>query len=287
MKDFSPPPIESVWAEQLKLLEKLLEVLNKHNIPYFASGGTLLGAVRHSGFIPWDDDIDIMMLREDYDRLCAVAQSEFEPPFFFQTFYTDKGYFRGHAQLRNSLTTAALPCEALKVPFNQGIFIDIFPLDSVPDDEAAFKSQRRRLNRLNRLLNNTVRFSDNKSCSLSSVLKRAAAWLISVFYKSEKQYIKMESICREHSSEITQRVAPLSFDPNNSRLWWQRSFFESAVEFPFEHLSLKCPVGYDELLSAQYGDYKVPRQEETYHGRILFDTNTPYTEYVEILKNNE
>ncbi len=287
MNNFLPPSLESVWAEELKLLEKLLEVLNKHNIPYFASGGTLLGAVRHGGFIPWDDDIDIMMLREDYDRLCAVADSEFKHPFFFQTFYTDKKYFRGHAQLRNSLTTAALPSEALKVPFNQGIFIDIFPLDSVPDDEAVFKSQRRRLNSLNRLLNNSARISANKNRSFKAFLMVAAAKLISVFYKSEKQYIKMESICREHSSEITQRVAPLSFDPNNRRLWWRRSLFESAVELPFEHLSLKCPVGYDELLYQQYGDYKTPRKEKTYHGAVLFDTQTPYVEFIEKLKNQK
>lgn len=281
------PELKKVWAAELDLLQKLLCVLEKHNIPYFASGGTLLGAVRHGGFIPWDDDIDIMMLRKDYDRLCAVAPREFEHPYFFQTFYTDKGYFRGHAQLRNSLTTAALPSEALKAPFNQGIFIDIFPLDSVPDNEAAFKAQRRRLNSLNRLLNSSARISADKNRSFFSFLKRAAAKIISFFYRSEKQYIKMESICREHNTENTQRVAPLSFDPNNSRFWWRRSIFESAVEFPFEHLVLKCPAGFDELLSQQYGDYKTPRQEKTLHGKVLFDTETAYGEYVERLKNKE
>ncbi|MEE1280512.1 MAG: LicD family protein [Oscillospiraceae bacterium] len=278
------PELKKVWAVELNLLQKLLCVLEKYNIPYFASGGTLLGAVRHGGFIPWDDDIDIMMLREDFDRLCAVAPNEFEHPYFFQTFYTDKGYFRGHAQLRNSLTTAALPAEALKVPFNQGIFIDIFPLDSVPNNEAVFKAQCRRLNSLNRLLNNSARISASKNRSALSLLKRAAAKIISVFYKSEKQYIKMENICREHSAEATRRVAPLSFDPNNPRFWWRRSIFESAVDFPFEHLVLKCPAGFDELLSQQYGDYKVPRREESYHGKVLFDTETPYGEYIKGLK---
>ena len=77
--------MKEVWAVELDLLNKLLEVCKKHNISVFASGGTMLGAVRHKGFIPWDDDIDMMMFREDYEKLCLVAPLEFRYPYFFQT----------------------------------------------------------------------------------------------------------------------------------------------------------------------------------------------------------
>ena len=93
--------MKEVWAVELDMLEKLLSVCKKHDIKIFASGGTMLGAVRHQGFIPWDDDIDMMMFRDDYEKLCKVAQEEFEYPYFFQTEYTDVGSLRGHAQLRN------------------------------------------------------------------------------------------------------------------------------------------------------------------------------------------
>ena len=126
--------IKQLWAAELERLDEIERVCKKYDITYFADWGTLLGAVRHKGFIPWDDDIDIMMLRDQYDLLCSHAD-EFEEPYFFQTFDTDEGYFRGHAQLRNSNTTGVLVDEVKKnVPFNQGIFIDIFPYDNVPDD---------------------------------------------------------------------------------------------------------------------------------------------------------
>ena len=99
--------MKKVWAVELDLLYQLDQVCNKYGITYYASGGTILSAERHKGFIPWDDDIDVMMLRDQYDLLCAHAD-EFEDPYFFQTGDTDEGYFRGHAQLRNSNTTGVL-----------------------------------------------------------------------------------------------------------------------------------------------------------------------------------
>ena len=121
--------MKKVWAAQLDLLERFQEVCHRHGLRFFASGGTLLGAIRHKGYIPWDEDIDIMMMREDYEKLLAIAPQEFTAPYFFQTAWNDKQYSRGHAQLRNSNTTAVLADEADRhYPFNQGIFIDIFPL---------------------------------------------------------------------------------------------------------------------------------------------------------------
>ena len=102
--------MKKVWAVELDLLYQLDQVCKKYGIKYYASGGTILGAERHKGMIPWDDDIDLMMLRDQYDILCSHAD-EFKEPYFLQTFDTDEGYFRGHAQLRNSNTTGVLLSE--------------------------------------------------------------------------------------------------------------------------------------------------------------------------------
>ena len=135
-----------IWAVELDLLNQLLTVCQKYNIKLYAAGGTMLGAVRHKGMIPWDDDIDMMMFRSDYDRLCEIASEEFKEPYFFQTNETDPGSYRGHAQLRNSKTTGILKHELdQKREINQGIFIDIFPLDNVPDDENEWVNPKSRL----------------------------------------------------------------------------------------------------------------------------------------------
>ena len=131
--------MKKVWKVQMDLLKKLLDVCEKHHLKIWAEGGTLLGTVRDHGYIPWDDDIDMAMLRDDYDKLVAIAPNEFNHPFFFQCGYTERIYPRGHAQLRMDGTSAISPSEAF-FHTHQGIFIDIFPYDAVPDKEEEKKA---------------------------------------------------------------------------------------------------------------------------------------------------
>ena len=273
--------LQKIWHVELDLLSKLIEVLDKNNIRYFIGGGTLLGAVRHQGFIPWDDDIDIMMFREDYEKLLSIAPKEFQEPYFFQTAYTDYGYFRGHAQLRRSDTTGMLSYEADKVPFHQGIFIDIFPLDAVPDDSKAAQNQRQRLRNWNRTLNSGVRRSNSREHHpVLHTLRKSAANLIAFFYPYHKQYCKMEEICKEYNDKGQKRVGLLSFDPNNARFQWHKKYFEETVMLPFENLTLCAPKDYHSILKKMYGDYMTMRREPNYHGKTIFDTEIGYREYL-------
>ena len=121
---------KKVWQAELNILRELDRICRKHGIRYFADYGTLLGAVRHQGFVPWDDDIDVVMLRPEYERFKQVAAIEIREPLFFQNTYTD-GFVTGFSKIRDSRTSA------VEFPdydgMHQGIFVDIFPLDDVPD----------------------------------------------------------------------------------------------------------------------------------------------------------
>ena len=77
--------IKKLWSVQIACLEQLKQICERHNIRYFVSGGTLLGVIRHKGYIPWDDDLDVVMFKEDYDRFCQVAPNELPPPMNFKT----------------------------------------------------------------------------------------------------------------------------------------------------------------------------------------------------------
>lgn len=126
---------KKIWAVEMDLYRELERVCKKHNLRYWAIGGTLIGAVRHHGFIPWDDDIDVCMPREDYEKLCGLYSKEFSSPYFLQTPQTDPGYYFSFAKFRNSNTTAiSMPFK--NSLFNQGIFIDVFPLDYIDIDNA-------------------------------------------------------------------------------------------------------------------------------------------------------
>ena len=125
-----------VWAVQLEMLDEVERICKKHGLKYFADSGTLIGAVRHQGYIPWDDDIDLVMLREDYEAFIRIAPGELRKPLALQTLYAEKNYLRAHAQIRNSQTTGCSK-EDRKAGYNCGIFIDIFPLDAMPEGKLA------------------------------------------------------------------------------------------------------------------------------------------------------
>ncbi|MBQ8683111.1 MAG: LicD family protein [Clostridia bacterium] len=271
-----PASMKKVWAVQLDLLEQFRQVCDRHGLRWFVSAGTILGAVRHKGYIPWDDDIDIQMMREDYDKLLEIAPSEFGEPYFFQTAYNDKQFSRGHAQLRNSTTTAILESEKGKFSFNQGIFIDIFPMDAVPDDPAQQAAQRKRVKFWMKLLAATV-------CYPGSIKKNAVKTLIHILLKPLPYrwvYRQMEKACTAYNGKGMKRVALISFDVDNDRMVWPVHTMDDVLTVPFENTQVPIPAGYDEIMTIQYGDYMTMRKENTYHGGVLFDAERCYKDYL-------
>jgi lipopolysaccharide cholinephosphotransferase len=278
--------MKEVWAVELDLLTQVDNVCSKYGIKYFASGGTLLGAIRHQGFIPWDDDIDLAMTRSEYDRLCDIASKEFTYPYFFQTEYTDHGSLRGHAQVRNSLTTGILKGELKSgKKINQGIFIDIFPLDGVSDNQHEYVMSINKIQKLkaNYLFYNKLAYPGILNLkSLKSVVKNVLSFFMKEYSKKHisSLYFDFEKECSRFNCENTKFLSMLSFRADDKRLYIEKVSTNKIKRVKFEFISLPILEDYDTLLKRQYGDYMVMKHDQSYHGGIIFDTDKPYTEYL-------
>lgn len=275
--------MKEIWAVELDLLSVFQKVADKHQIKYIASGGTMLGAARHKGFIPWDDDVDIMMLREDYNKLLSVAE-EFEHPYFLQSNRNDKGFFRCFLRLRNSNTTGIQQNEfKCHFKYNQGIFIDIFPLDNVVEDMRLFVRQQFRAKLL---LKKAMFYSSLQSRYYrdKNIIKRLQRNLLRslVLHKdTDEHYLfEYEKEVQRYNDRKTERISLLSFQFGHRIHDIKLRDMYEVEEMDFEFLKVPVPKDYDNLLTWKYGDWKTPLQFPNYHGDVFFDVDKPYTSYI-------
>lgn len=278
--------MKKVWAVELDLLYEFQRVANKHNIKYIANGGTMLGAVRHKGFIPWDDDIDIMMMRDEYDRLCQIAPKEFEHPYFFQTEYTEPGSFRCHAQLRNSETTAIIKSEQNgSCTFNQGIFIDIFPLDAVPDEEAEWQKESKKAQkiyeRMYHLSNLSSLYQTDKSAQ-HHILKKLLHQIGNPIFGSLAHYYfkKYEIECKKYNHIQTKKISLYCWGYKYKKLHRDRADHLETILMDFEFLKVPVCKNYDHALTQVFGDWHKYVIGGSLHGETFFDTEKSYTYYI-------
>ncbi|MBR1940233.1 MAG: LicD family protein [Bacteroidaceae bacterium] len=279
---------KEIWAVELDLYAEFQRVCEKNNIQYFACGGTMLGAVRHGGFIPWDDDMDLMMFRDQYDKLCSIASTEFKHPYFFQTEYSDPGSLRQHAQLRNSLTTGILNKEKdKKYRFNQGIFIDIFPIDAVIDDTEKQNAQKKEAFRYltisKKMANLSVRYIESQN-PVKRIVKSFVHFVFGNYCKSHYQdYFKKyeATISMYNSSHSSSKYIVTPLVKYNPRWYRLREDFKEIIYLDFEFLKMPVPKNYDNNLRRLYGDYHQFVKGGSMHGGVFFDTDKSYIEYIE------
>lgn len=272
---------KKVWAAELQMLEKLDEVCKKYSLTYYAYYGTLLGAVRHQGFIPWDDDIDIIMFRDDYERFQEVAPEEFTEPYFFQNAYTDRVIWP-LSKIRDNRTTAVEPqFRHLRNTFHQGIFIDIFPFDSVDDH---INPQFTTIQQIQSLLWVSMMQPEivTNALKMGESLYLDKNFLTEYLQKSAQEKFRIfESLnlsCFGQTNKVNYLIHEICPD-NISYKSVDKQWFHDTVYLPFEHLHIPVPAEYDKILTQCYGDYHQFVQGGSAHEDIILEPDVPYKEY--------
>lgn len=274
-----------VTTERKKLFAVLLDILvefdavcRKHNLTYFMDGGSLIGTIRHKGFVPWDDDIDVVMPRADYEKFIKLG-SEFNEPYFLQNAYTDKDFFYAPTRIRNSKTTALVEMFAYR-NFNQGVWLTIFPLDkiAVEDGEDNYK----KINQLN-IENSTYMRMTNPNLTEKDKIRVQN-------YSGRNPmdtYEEIHRIASMHENEDTPYIGTMIITVvNYKRKLLNPKSFRDVEYKEFEGIKVPVPIGYDDVLKTEYGNYmELPPIDERglWHSGTLFDADKPYTEYLKEL----
>lgn len=248
---------------ELSMVKEVLKIIEKHHLRYFMLGGTLLGAVRHKGFIPWDDDVDLGMPRPDYDRFIELAKKELPDYLKLETYKDQRNEKRliYYCQIRN-LNTSIVQHIAKK-DYYTNVWIDVFPLDGMPDNPLLRKMHSYRL-LYERMRVQYSMFDENVHLHRKNrpLHERALITFYNVtkFGANSEPFIRMEKLdknMRKYNYDDTQYLI------NFMGTWKLKEMFPKSVYqegklYPFEDIELVGPVDADYVLRQMYGDYLTP-----------------------------
>lgn len=270
-----------IFAVELDLLKTFLDVCRKYNIKVQVFAGTLLGAVRHKGFIPWDDDIDVCMDRENFDKLLALPVFAFQKPYFLQTSYSDPKHFFPYARLRNSNTTAIIAGHD-DADYNNGIYIDIFVLDGFSANRTCRKIQFTIKYVLERLL---------EDFWVDEIREKRFATVVSFLLKPISRILGYDTLRRLHKFVLTwfnnrsERLAMISHVESFAEKYQvPRTALDNVIELPFENITVPAPRDYHEVLTRIYGNYMeyppLAERGKWHEGVVTFDPDMPYDVFI-------
>ena len=267
---------KKLWKCMLDMLEEIDRVCRKHGLRYFLMSGTLIGAARHKGFIPWDDDLDICLPRPDWEKLQKILPSELRPPLFMQNAATDPGYSPTFFKVRNSATAAITPWWVERhLVANLGIFVDVHALDGIPSSKAMQKA-----------FTTVVHAMLGASAARTGAadpdrgrLRRAVRTLTgaAIGPRTMLRILSGMAALAPFGKTKLCGLTATYFGYLPHRGIWPTEWFAESVDVDFEYLSAPIPAKTDEILTRSYGDWRTPvKGGFAWHEWMKFDTERDY-----------
>ena len=245
-----------------------------------------MGAAKYGGFIPWDDDVDIGMYRDDYEKFCEIAPAQLPSYYFLQTYRTDPAFPAIFAKVRDARTTF-IEKSLSELNVNHGVYIDIFPLDGYPKQKWDIKwlEYNKKINTLK--LYCAYKFNSQQSFKSKCFL--TVERVLGFPNRTDKIVKKYEKLISKYSIGDSDLICnhgnwqgKLEYAPK-----WH---YGEGTWAAFEGLKVRIPENYDAYLTQKYGDWRADLPEEQragHHYYEIMDLNRPYTDYVEVLPNGK
>lgn len=264
------------WAAEIEVLEEIRRICTKHNIRFFADWGTLLGAVRNKGFIAWDDDLDICMMRDDWFRFMEIAPSELESWFELKNIYNDSTHDNVIARVING-RHMNFEEEFLErfhhCPFSAGI--DIFAVDYIPRDA---KKRVQQAEIIHLLMQASASLSEEPPYNqddydvaeeLEKITGLTINWDNRLFHEIKKMVDIFSAYYGSDDSDEVGSFMRLQWDSNYHM---PKELYGDAIEMPFEYTTVPVPIGYDKILKLKYGDsYMIPQNVGGGHDYPIYE----------------
>ena len=242
--------IREIQQMELGIMEYIHEVCQKIGVKYFLAYGSLIGAVRHKGFIPWDDDMDICMLREDYEKLQDYLITNPDERYEVMSYKNNLNYVYPFMKVQDNHTY--LLEEDVRIDSNMGIYVDIFPVDGYEDD-SVFKDKMTRLIKKRQLSCYTFKGITNTKSLLNSLIRYIS--VIIFYFTNTNKYIRgIDELAQSRKVDDYELVDYLIYKDMNKPVW-KREWLKQTITGVFEGKEFMIPKNYHEILTSDYGDY--------------------------------
>lgn len=262
--------LKKLKEEEVKILDYFVSFCEKHKLKYQLTYGTLLGAIRHKGFIPWDDDIDVHMEPKEYIKFLELVQKDKQDKYLIQNIDTEKYYHTYFTKIRKN-NSCMVEKEWQHIKIHKGINIDIFPLFPYPDNKRDRKIMIIKLKVANLLASKNNPTKSIKNKIIFTILKLIPRNITNkISSKLIRELLTYNGKYSHYKIEID--TIPI-----------KKEWVEKSIEVPFEKQKYQVSKQYDELLTCLYGDYmQLPKEEDRVgHGDIILNFNKNYEDITE------